>query len=139
MNDNHLRQPKRDMDITIFGETMAALSDRCYQIELAVFFDASGETIDYHSYRDLFVTRLAAAHHGLIFQSVLARLKWLGMGKLEMIEICARDLDSVTVPIGDDLYLTVMTEKGAIDSEFHDALGQTVLSLKKEAGLEPND
>jgi len=138
MNDNHLRQPKRDMDITIFGETMAALSKRFSQIELAVFFDASGETIDYHSYRDLFVTRLTAAHHGLIFQSVLARLEWLGMGKLEMIEICAMDLDSVTVPIGDDLYLTVMMSKGAIDSDFLDALNQTVMSLKKEAGLDTN-
>ncbi len=136
MKNKSKKQPNRDTGATVFGDIMAAFAERFDQVEAVVFFDASGETIDYHSFLDLFVTRLAAAHHGLIFQSVFARLAWLEMGSVDRIEIGATGMDTVTLLVGEDLYLTVVASCGTIDSDLHDAIDETVLALRQEAGLD---
>ena len=57
------------------------------------------------------------------------------MGNINMMEILAQNYDSVTIKIGDDIYLTVMTAAGAIDSALYECLEEVKIKLLKEAGI----
>ena len=135
MKKSEHRELQRDNDISSFGEILKKLCDRFEKIETAVFYDALGETIDYHSYRDPYSTRLIAAHHGLIFEFAREKLIWLEMGNIDMFEIFSENCDSVTIRIGDEICLTVVTEAGAIDSEMYAFLEETKVALRAEAGF----
>jgi len=135
MSSDTGRELIRDMERSSFGEIMSALLSSREQIEMAVFFDKEGETIDYYSYQDPFVTRLAAALHGVIFASVRARVKWLDFGNVEMLEFCASRFDSVTVPVGQEFFLTVFVSHGKVDAALYDLMAQVVIMLREEMGF----
>jgi hypothetical protein len=127
-------QPDRDMNLSDFGKLMAAFAKGYKHVQVAVFFDSLGETIDYLSYVDPFIARLAAAHHGLIFESAAARLKWLQLGDIKTLEISAGDLDSLTVKVEEDVYLTVMADHGTIDDKMCQSVFDLAEKLRQEAG-----
>lgn len=105
------------------------------RVEAAVFYDNQGETIDYYTRKDLFMTRLTAAHHGLLFDSARTRMAWLQMGTVEMIEVCTSNLESITVPVGDDYCLTVVASAGSVNDDFHELVRGVVALLGEEAGI----
>jgi predicted regulator of Ras-like GTPase activity (Roadblock/LC7/MglB family) len=123
------------MDMSVFGVALEAFSKRHAQVEIAILYDTLGETIDYYSCRDPFVARLAAAHHGLIFGSAQSRLAWLKLGKVDAIEICATHLDSLTLEIGDGVYLTIVVTHASVDSTLSAELTELASELRKEAGF----
>ena len=129
MSSDPNQQPLRDMNMSEFGVALEIFSQHHQQVEIAILYDAFGETIDYYSRRDPFVARLAAAHHGLIFGSAQARLHWLKLGNIEIVEITATQLDSLTVEIGEEIYLTVVVTHNAVDPSFLDALDVLVSQL----------
>jgi predicted regulator of Ras-like GTPase activity (Roadblock/LC7/MglB family) len=123
------------MDMSVFGVALEAFSKRHAQVKIAILYDALGETIDYYSIHDPFVARLAAAHHGLIFVSTQSRLAWLKLGKVEVVEICATHSDSLTMEIGDEIYLTVVVSHASIDNALSDDLTELASQLRIEAGF----
>ena len=135
MSSDIQQQPLRDMEMSVFGVALEAFSKDFDQVEIAILYDALGETIDYYSRRDPFVARLTAAHHGLIFRSTKSRLEWLNLGKVEVIEISTANLDSLTWEIGDGVYLTVVVSPTSIDTIFFDALSELASQLRIEAGF----
>lgn len=132
MNSGPNQQPIRDMNMSVFGVALGTFSKQHQQVEIAILYDAFGETIDYYSHRDPFVARLAAAHHGLIFGSAQARLQWLKLGNIKTVEITATRLDSLTVEIADEIYLTVVVTHASIDTPFLGALDALVSQLRAE-------
>ncbi|MCP4606158.1 MAG: hypothetical protein GY847_37535 [Proteobacteria bacterium] len=134
MSPEQNQEPRRDATISPFGEILRTLCQSYDQIEAAVFYDTLGETIDYFSYQEPYLTRLTAAHHGLIFESARFSLDWLKMGKIEMLEICNSQNDSVTVRIDDDSFLTIVTRSGTMNEELYELLKKATLLLREEAG-----
>jgi predicted regulator of Ras-like GTPase activity (Roadblock/LC7/MglB family) len=120
------------MNTSPFGEIMETLANNCDEVEAAVFFDTQGETVDYFSYLDPYTTRLAAAHHGILFESLRHRMQWLDMGTVEMVEICARDFESITVSIGDEYFLTILLRTGGNTPDLHDKIIPIVAMLCDE-------
>ena len=135
MTDTDQRESLRDMNISSFGEILRSLCDRFAQVETVVFYDSLGETIDYHSYKDPFLTRLTAAHHGLIFETTRERCKWLDLGVVDTVEIFGQNQDSVTIGIGEGVCLTVVTGPGQIDAALCECLEEVKELLRKEAGF----
>ncbi len=129
-----VREPMRDTIISSFGEILEAVFSPFEGLDLVVFYDVLGETIDYYSFRELFFTRLAAAHHGLIFDSTRARFEWLGLGNVEVFEIRTSTQDSITWTVSDDNFITVITQPGAIDEKLQAAIERAVELLREEAG-----
>jgi predicted regulator of Ras-like GTPase activity (Roadblock/LC7/MglB family) len=134
MNADAHQQPLRDMGMSVFGVALESFSTHHQQVEIAILYDALGETIDYYSRRDPFIARLAAAHHGLIFGSAQARLEWLKLGRIQVLEISATHLDSLTMEIGDGIYLTVIVSHASLDTVLLDALTELASQLREEAG-----
>ncbi|MCP4674916.1 MAG: hypothetical protein GY854_05285 [Deltaproteobacteria bacterium] len=134
MSNPEQRESQRDTNLSTFGVIMETLCRDFEQIETAVFYDKLGETIDYFTLKDPYIIRLVAAHHGLVFESANVRTKWLNMGVVEMIEITMAGLDTVTVRVGEDIYLSVITQTGTIDDEIRGAIENTVKLLREEAG-----
>ena len=132
MTANPNQQPLRDMNMSAFGVALGTFSKQHSQVEIAILYDALGETIDYYSSHDPFVARLAAAHHGLIFGSAQARLEWLKLGRIQVVEISASRLDSLTLEIGEEIYLTVVVAHASVDTAFLDALDTLVSQLRAE-------
>lgn len=135
MSEAEQRESLRDMKISSFGEILKALCQRFKQIEAAVFYDGLGETIDYFSNEDPFLTRLMAAYHGLIFETTKERCKWLDMGVVDMIELFTEKKDTLTMWIGEGVCLTVVASSGGIDSEIFDSLVEVKELLREEAGF----
>ena len=135
MSDTDKRESQRDTNLSTFGMIMEPLCRDFEQIETAVFYDKQGETIDYFTLKDPYLTRLVAAHHGLVFESANAKTKWLDMGVVEMIEIVMGQLDTVTVRVGEDIYLSVIAQAGTIDDEIRTAIEKTVRQLREEADV----
>ena len=129
------QQSQRDMSMSAFGTTLETFAKHYSQVEIAILYDSLGETIDYYSSQDPFVTRLAAAHHGLISSSVQARFEWLKLGKIEVVEISATQLDSLTVEIGEEIYLTVVVTHASGDATLLDALHTLAAQLRVEIDL----
>ena len=132
MSSSPNQQPMRDMNLSVFGVALETFSNQHRQVEIAILYDAFGETIDYYSRRDPFVARLAAAHHGLIFVSAQARLQWMKLGNIKNVEITATELDSLTVEIAEEIYLTVVVTHASIDTPFLGALDVLVSQLRAE-------
>ena len=135
MSSSRIREPVRDTEISCFGEIMTAYLGGDERVQSAVFYDLLGETIDYYTCNDLFLTRLSAAHYGLVFSSAKARIDWLKMGDVEMIEVCTTTVESVTVSVGDGYFLTVIASHGAVKGDFYDLVKGVVALLREEAGL----
>ncbi|MCP4197169.1 MAG: hypothetical protein GY762_08465 [Proteobacteria bacterium] len=133
MSSDLQQRPLRDMDMSVFGLALETFSKDFQQVEIAILYDALGETIDYYSRRDPFVARLVAAHHGLIFGSAQSRLQWLNLGRVQVIEISTTNSDSLTWEIGDGIYLTVVVSPASIDTAFFYALSELASQLRKEA------
>lgn len=120
------------MSMSRFGEIMAILEKNCDEFEAAVFFDSEGETIDYYSYLDPYTTRLIAAHHGILYESLQYRLRWLKMGEIKMVEICSDELESVTVHVGEEYYLTAIVRRGGNPLELYDQIDTLKSLLRNE-------
>ena len=134
MNVTEKRTPKRDMNMSTFGEILRPFCERFKAIETAVLHDSLGETIDYFAYDDPFQTRLIAAHFGIVFQIATSKLAWLGMGTVNMVEIGTANKNCTTVLIDDDIYLTVISKESISQSIFYSSLKEVKAALKKEAG-----
>jgi predicted regulator of Ras-like GTPase activity (Roadblock/LC7/MglB family) len=135
MSEVAARQPLRDSVESVFSEILFRMESACADFEAAVFYDAEGETIDYHSYLDPFDTRLAAAHHGVIMSLAGAKARWLEMGGVKMMEISSPKCDIVTMVLGDGYFVTVIAGPGAIDDKVIDGFLEILVSLKEEAGI----
>jgi predicted regulator of Ras-like GTPase activity (Roadblock/LC7/MglB family) len=123
------------MEISIFGEILATLCKRFEQIEAVVFHDGLGETIDYYSKIDPYLTRVAAAHHGLIFQSTKARFNWLNLGEVTRVSTYSNEKESLTIKVDEDTCITVMAGQDTIDNEsFEEVLEQVLKQLREEVG-----
>lgn len=135
MSGSSERQPQRDSAESPFSEALSVLAESCAGFRAAVFFDEEGETVDYHSFLDPFETRLVGAYHGVVLTSASARFRWLGLGAVERLEICAGWRDSISVSLGGGYYLTVVLEAGAADENLESAIETAVAALREEAGL----
>ena len=123
------------MELSIFGEILSALCKRFETIEAVIFHDALGETIDYISKIDAYLTRVAGAHHGLIFLSTKSRFKWLGLGDVERVSTYGNDKEILTVQVDHDTCITVIAEKDTLDDEsFEELLNQVLKQLRDEVG-----
>lgn len=129
------RQPLRDTAESPFSRVLSALAEGCAGFRAAVFYDAEGETVDYHSFLDPFETRLVGAHHGVVLASASARFRWLGLGAVERLEVRAGWCDTISVSLGSGYYLTVVLEAGAADESLEAAIETAVAALREEAGL----
>ena len=116
METPNKKQPERDMEASPFAKILANLDDVCPNLELAVFYDSGGETIDYHSYIDPYETRIVAAHIGCIATSVIRKFKKLNLGLLQNFEMWADKKESVTISLGDNLFLTIVFKAGNLNA-----------------------
>jgi len=132
VSDKADREAKRDMNASPFCDIMQTLANNCDGFEAAVFFDTEGETIDYYSYYDPYITRLAAAHHGILFESLRHRLKWLEMGIVDTVEIFSPDLESITISITDDYCLTVMMRPGGNNDDLQEKIVPIIAMQRSE-------
>ena len=126
---------QRDMPTSAFGAILADLERSCGGFLAAIFYDEEGETIDYHSRLDPFQTRLEAAHLGVIARSASHRARWTGLGYLEWLEIRTDRRESLTVPIGDGLCVSLLLEAGNLGPGTVDLLLEAVARLRLEAGI----
>ena len=122
----------RDMERSAFADILSDIDGVCPGFLAAVFYDGEGETIDYHSYLEPFDTRLAAAHIGVVAASAARRFEALSLGQVEQIEIHAEYLDSVTVSMGDDLYLSVIVTSGHLNQLIYRKLIEVIRDIRKE-------
>ena len=122
----------RDMERSAFAEILSHIDGVCPGFLAAVFYDGEGETIDYHSYMEPFDTRLAAAHIGVVAASIARRFQALSMGKVEQIEIHASRLDSVTVSMGDDLFLSVIVSSGHLNQLIYRRIIEVIREIRVE-------
>ena len=122
----------RDMDRSAFADILSHIDGVCPGFLAAVFYDGEGETIDYHSYMEPFDTRLAAAHIGVIAASVARRFAALNFGKVEQIEIHATHLDSVTVSMGDGLFLSVIVAAGHLNQLVYRRIIEVIREIRVE-------
>ncbi len=135
MSEVEARQPSRDSVESVFSEILSRMETACPDFEAAVFYDAEGETIDYHSYLDPFDTRLAAAHHGVIMTMADAKSRWLEIGCVKMIEVSSSKYDIVTMVLADGYFVTVIAGSGAIGDEVIEGFLEILVSLREEAGM----
>ncbi len=135
MTGSTKRNAERDMDPTAFGKILSRLRDTFDTVEIVVFHDSLGETIDYSSHCDPYLTRIMGAHLGLIYESAKSRTKWLGFGKVLRVDTYSADRECLTVFIADDTCVTIVARPGTIDQEsFNDALSVMRAQLMEEAG-----
>ena len=135
MSEASARQPLRDSRESVFSEILSRIETVCAGFEAAVFYDAEGETIDYHSYLAPFDTRLAAAHQGVIMTMAEAKARWLEMGSVKMLEISSPKYDIVTMVLADGYFVTVIAGPGAIGDEVIDGFFEILATLREEAGM----
>ena len=125
-------ESKRDMPISPFGEILATLANNCDKFEAAIFFDTEGESMDYFSLLDPFVTRLMAAHKGILCQSLRYRMEWLGMGTVNMIEVFSETYETITVCVNEEYNLTIVVRSGGNTPDLHDKIVPVVAMLRDE-------
>ncbi|MBN2718957.1 MAG: hypothetical protein JXX14_24130 [Deltaproteobacteria bacterium] len=122
----------RDMERSAFAEILSHIDGVCPGFLAAIFYDGEGETIDYHSYLDPYDTRLAAAHIGVVVASASRRFDALAMGKVEQIEIHATSLDSITVSMGEGLFLSVIVTAGHLNQLIYRRLIEVIRDIRTE-------
>lgn len=122
----------RDVERSAFAEILSHIDGVCPGFRAAIFYDSEGETIDYHSYLDPFDTRLAAAHIGVVASSAARRFTALKWGELEQLEIHATHLDSVTVSMGDGLFISVIVATGNLNQIIYRKLIEVIKEIKQE-------
>jgi len=123
------------MEASAFGGILAGLARSCGGFVAAIFYDEEGETIDYHSNIDPFQTRLEAAHLGVLARSASHRARWLGLGSMEYLEIRTDRRESVTMPVGEGLSVSLILEAGGLGTETMEHLGVAAARLRLEAGI----
>jgi hypothetical protein len=104
------------------------------EVDAAVIFDKTGETVDYHAYLSPYEARLAAAHMGIIFDLTRHKVDWLQQAKLQMIEISCTGWHAITLLICEEYYLLVLTKGGDVDPALQDTIQGAVEVIKKEIG-----
>lgn len=129
-----MEEATRDMAPSGFCGILSRLAATAPGVQAAIFFDGLGETIDYYSCLDPYLTRLMGAHHGIIYGHVATTLAWLRLGVVEMVEIRSAERTTLTVPVGEDCFLTVVVDGAELDAAFLDALVGCVAELKQEVG-----
>jgi predicted regulator of Ras-like GTPase activity (Roadblock/LC7/MglB family) len=123
------------MELSTFGAILADLERSCAGFLAAIFYDEEGETIDYHSRLGPFETRLEAAHLGVLVRSASHRARWTGLGSLEWFEIRTDRRESLTVPLGSGLVVSLLLEAGGLGPETLEHLLGAVARLRLEAGV----
>ena len=129
------QNPQRDTRESVFCNILTRIESLCVGFEAAVFFDENGETIDYHSYLDPFETKLAGAHHGVIVSAALHKMRWLGFGEVECIEIFADQKESITYVLGEGYFLTIIVKTGTMSDAFTSEIADVISAIKEEAGI----
>lgn len=135
MKSNSIKAISRDMDASPFSTILATLEDTCPGFEAAVFYDSIGETIDYYSYLDPFDTRLTAAHLGVVISQAVHQFAWLEFGDVKVMEIYADEKESVTLVLGDGLFLSIVMAAGNLNKTIYRHLLSVTAKLKEEVGL----
>jgi predicted regulator of Ras-like GTPase activity (Roadblock/LC7/MglB family) len=135
VNAKNEKGPKRDTAESQFSKILSKLALTCSGFLAAVFFDNEGETIDYYSYLDPFKTRLTAAHIGIVVKSAMHRFKWMNLGEVACMEIYAKNKESITISIGEELFLTIILESGNINPKIYRYLWEISNSLREEIGF----
>jgi len=128
-------EPRRDLAESPFSEILAELAGQIDGFRAAVFFDDLGETVDYHSLLEPFETRLIGAHAGILLGSADARFNWLGLGRVDRLEVRAGWRDLITVTVGGGYSLTVVVAAGAATEAIDGPIAAAVEALRREAGL----
>ena len=125
----------RDMEPSVFAEILSSIADICPGFEAAVFYDSEGEAIDYFSFLDPFDTRLIGAHLGVIASSIGRSAKKLKLSAVKSIEISASERDSITVFMGENLFISVVVKSGFLDRAMHRKIHSIILKIKKEIDI----
>jgi predicted regulator of Ras-like GTPase activity (Roadblock/LC7/MglB family) len=120
------------MDPSIFAEILSSISEVCPGFEAAVFYDHEGEAIDYFSFLDPFDTRLIAAHLGVLASSFTRSADKLNLKDIHIIEISSEKKDSITVLMGDNLFISVMVKAGFLNRTIHRKIKNIILKIKEE-------
>lgn len=128
-------EPRRDLAASPFCEILAELAGQIEGFRAAVFVDDQGETVDYHSLLEPFETRLIGAHAGVVLGSAGARFSWLGLGRVDRLDVRAGWRDLITVTVGDGYFLTVVVAAGAATDEIDGPIAAAVEALRREAGF----
>jgi hypothetical protein len=128
------REPKRDMDPSGFAKVLEMFFGGNQEVDAAVIFDQTGETVDYHSYIDPYDARLIAAHLGILYELTRYKMDWLEKASLEMMEISCTGFQSVTLPICEDYYLLVLIKPGEMAPDVLDTIQGALEVIRKEIG-----
>ena len=134
MRERNIKIPERDMDPSGIARVLEIFFGGNPEVEAAVLFDSTGETVDYHSHIEPFDARLLAAYSGIVFMSTQYKLRWLADAKVSMIEMATDRIDIVIVPVVDGFYLVVSIATGRIDENFLDTVAGSVEALCQEIG-----
>ena len=126
--------PERDMDKSVFADILSEIDGVCPGFEAAVFYDKEGETIDYHSYLDPYDTRLVAAHLGVVAFFASQKMSGKRWGDINFMEISGTIRDSITVSMGDGLFISVMVKSGHLNRAVHRKIHAVIAKLKNEIG-----
>ena len=128
-------EPQRDQPLSSFGEILAQFAAKFPQVEVVVFYDEEGETVDYFSLWDPFRTRLVAAHHGVIYESMRSRLLWMAESETQKLAYYTDFMDCATYPVGEIYRVTILAPSGTIDTQIQAGIDELVEVLREEAGL----
>ena len=97
MRESTARTPQRDMDPSGFARVLEIFYGGNTEVDAAVIFDKTGETVDYHSYMDPYTARLTAAHMGIIFHLAHHKVEWLEKAKLHTLEVSCDGFYAITI------------------------------------------
>jgi predicted regulator of Ras-like GTPase activity (Roadblock/LC7/MglB family) len=120
------------MEQSAFTDILADIEGVCPGFLAAVFYDREGEAIDYHSYLEPYATRLLAAHLVVVVHSAVRKFETLHMGHIDYMEIYGSRRDSISVAMGDELFLSVIVESGNLNQAVHRRIRQVIERLRRE-------
>ena len=70
----------------------------------------------------------------MVLASTRSRCHWLQLGEVSSIEFSNDRFTSVTLPVADEYFLTVIVSSGGLDDALRGALDDVVARLREEAG-----
>ena len=134
MRESTARTPLRDMEPSGFARVLEIFYGGNTEVDAAVVFDKTGETVDYHSYMDPYDARLMAAHMGIIFHLAHYKMEWLAKAKLDTLEISCEGFYAITIHICEEYFLLIVAKPENADPALLDAVVGSVEALRKEIG-----
>lgn len=134
MRESFGRIPLRDNQPSAFSRVLEIFYGGNTEVDAAIVFDRSGETVDYHSYIEPYDARLAAAHMGILYNLAQFKVDWLTKAKLHMIEIACDGFYAITSHIWDEYYLLVIAKPENADPVLLDVVAGSLEALRQEIG-----